>query len=404
MNRAPGRPGHRIVITAAGVVSPIGSGVPAFMAALQAGTRGVDHIGSFDAHCFPSDLGAEARRDGRIIDVPGNGDRKAHFMRAALQELVGGHPLAAYAPEQRVLNLGAGIDHFDFLGYVRQNTPSRWADFSIRSSRVVAELAGEFAIRGGHAANVSACVASTQAMGLSLRLLRQRPDFAALCGGFDSMLSHLHYMGFYNLGALSSWSEDPAGACRPFDRQRCGLVIGEGAVAYLLENEARADRERILCVLSGYASTMDAYMVTDPDPQGARLAEAALRAIDDAGLTPDAIDSVDLHGTGTYKNALAEVKALELVFPKRYREIPVFALKGQIGHLIGACGAMEVLGVIDALRHQRILPSANCENPDPEAPLNIVRGEPLSLPLRHVLKINAAFGGQNTAMVLSAYA
>jgi 3-oxoacyl-(acyl-carrier-protein) synthase len=103
------------------------------------------------------------------------------------------------------------------------------------------------------------------------------------------------------------------------------------------------------------------------------------------------------------KNALAEVRALELVFGERYREIPAFALKGQIGHLIGACGAMELLGVIDALRHQRLLPSINCEEPDPELPLKLVRGEPLPMEIRHVLKLNAAFGGQNTALVLRAW-
>jgi len=144
---------------------------------------------------------------------------------------------------------------------------------------------------------------------------------------------------------------------------------------------------------------MDAYMVTDPEPSGRHLANAALAAIRDAGLTPDDIDSVDLHGIGTVKNALAEARALELIFPTRWREIPAFALKGQIGHLIGACGAMEVLGVIDALREQRLLPSVNCDNPDPEVPLHIVRGEPLAMKIRHVLKINAAFGGQNTALV-----
>lgn len=215
------------------------------------------------------------------------------------------------------------------------------------------------------------------------------------------MLSHLHYMGFYNLGALSDWAGEASGACRPFDRRRCGLVIGEGAAVYLLEDEAQADPAKILCRLSGYASTMDAYMVTDPDPSAVRLAEAALLAIADAGLSPDDIDSVDLHGTGTVKNALAEAKALEIVFPGRWRDIPVFALKGQIGHLIGACGAMELLGVIDTLREQRILPSANCDEPDPELPLNIVRGQPLAMPIRHILKLNAAFGGQNTALVLS---
>jgi 3-oxoacyl-[acyl-carrier-protein] synthase II len=180
-------------------------------------------------------------------------------------------------------------------------------------------------------------------------------------------------------------------------------VIGEGAIAYLFESEEKADCSRILCEVAGYGSTMDAYMVTDPEPRGSRLAHAAFMAIEDAGITPDDIDTVDMHGTGTIKNGVAEAKAMELVFPKRFREIPVFALKGQIGHLIGACGAMETLGVIDTLKRQRVLPSVNCDEPDPETPLNIVRGEPLAMKVNHILKINAAFGGQNTAMVFRNY-
>lgn len=389
------------VITAAGVVSPLGTGVAEFLAGVHAARRGIAHIRSFDTAFFPTDFGAEARAAGQVISTGPGEDRKAKFLRQALLELLAQAELQRYAPEKRRLNLGAGIDHFDFLGYVGRPAGMRWSEFSARSSRVVDALAAEFDIRGGHLANVSACVASTQAVGLGLRQLRRQPETAVICGGFDSMLSHLHYMGFYHLGALSSWEGEAAGACRPLDRRRCGLVIGEGAAVYLLEDERRADPQRVLCRLSGYASTMDAYMVTDPDPDARQLANAALQAIADAGLRPDDIDSVDLHGTGTYKNALAEARALEIVFPGRWRDIPVFALKGQIGHLIGACGAMELLGVIDALREQRILPSVNCDEPDPELPLNIVRGQPLALPLRHILKINAAFGGQNTALVLS---
>lgn len=391
----------RAVITAAGVVSPLGSGVGEFLAGLQAGRRGVDRISSFDTSFFPTSFGAEARAAGKVIHTAPGVDRKALFVRRAMAELAAGAQLERYAPEQRFLNLGAGIDHFDFLGYVGQRTSATWSAYSARSASVVADLATEFDLRGGHLANVSACVASTQAIGAALRQLRRQPASAVICGGFDSMLSHLHYMGFYNLGALSDWAGEASGACRPFDRRRCGLVIGEGAAVYLLEDEAQADPTKILCRLSGYASTMDAYMVTDPDPSAVRLAEASLLAIADAGLRPDDIDSVDLHGTGTVKNALAEAKALEIVFPQRWRAIPVFALKGQIGHLIGACGAMELLGVIDTLREQRILPSVNCDEPDPELPLNIVRGQPLAMPIRHILKINAAFGGQNTALVLS---
>ena len=392
----------RAAITAAGVVSPLGSGLAGFRTGLHAGHRGIDHISCFDAAHFPTDFGAEVRADGAVVQMPQGTDRKAVFLRQALQELAAQGGLESYPPAQRRLNLGAGIDYFDFLGYLARKADQHWTDFSARSAAVVADLAGEFAIRGGHLANVSACVASTQAIGLGLRQIRANPGTTVVCGGFDSMLSHLHYMGFYHLGALSNWPGEAAGACRPFDRRRCGLVIGEGAAVYQLEDASQADPARTLGFLSGYASTMDAYMVTDPDPGAQQLALAARQAIADAGLTPDDIDSVDLHGTGTYKNALAEARALEIVFGGRYREIPVFALKGQIGHLIGGCGAMELLGVLDALHEQRILPSINCEEIDPELPLNIVRGEPLALPLRHILKINAAFGGQNTATVLSA--
>lgn len=393
----------RVVITSAGVVSPIGSGLEDFFQGLHTSCGGVDRISCFDTDFFPSDLGAEVRDCGQVFPSEPSVDRKAVFIRKSVEELYRTGLVDRYDPAERLLHLGAGIDYFDFLGYVKQRAERDWNDFSLRAHRIAESLSAEFQISGGSFLNVSACVASTQAMGLSLRMLRTQPKKMVITGGFDSMLSHLHYMGFHRLGALSVWEGKPSGACRPFDRNRCGLVIGEGAVAYLFENEKLAIKENILCEVAGYGSSMDSYMVTDPDPNGTHLAQAALEAIRDAGITPDHIDTVDMHGTGTFKNAIAEAKALELLFPKRHREIPVFALKGQIGHLIGACGAMEVLGVIDTLKHQRVLPSVNCDDPDPEVPLRIVRGEPLPMKIEYILKINAAFGGQNTAMVFRKY-
>jgi 3-oxoacyl-[acyl-carrier-protein] synthase II len=391
------------VITDVGVVSPLGTGTGEFFQGLHEGCRGIDHIRSFDTRFFPVDLGAEARSAGAVVASDTSVDRKSVFIHQAVEQVFRAGRMGHYAPRQRQLCLGAGIDYFDFPGYVQRRNSRQWAEFSQRANRVVERLAEDFSCAGGHTVNVAACVASTQAMGLALRLLRRDPEQAIVTGGFDSMLSHLHYMGFFNLGALSDWDGEPAGGCRPFDRQRRGLVIGEGAAACLFEAEGYADPSAIQCEVAGYGATMDAYMVTDPEPSGRMLANAALAAIRDAGISPDDIDSVDLHGTGTVKNALAETRAMELVFPSRWREIPVFALKGQIGHLIGACGAVEVLGVIDTLKHQRVLPSVNCEESDPDLPLNIIRGEPLAVPITHVLKLNAAFGGQNTAMVFRKY-
>lgn len=393
----------RVVITGAGVVAPIGTGMEEFFRGLHDASLGVARITSFETAYFPTSLGGEARENGAVcLSVPAV-DRKALFFKKAVLQLPVTGITGRYEPSDKVLHAGAGIDYFNLPGYVEAGTAGNWRTFNCRAHAIADDIARELDIRGGHFVNVSACVASSQAMGLALRVVRNAPHKTAITGGYDSMLSHLHYMGFFSLGALSDWDGEPSAACRPFDRDRRGLVIGEGAAAFLLESEDRADRGSILAEFAGYGSTMDAYMVTDPEPNGTQLARAAFDAIRDAGITPDDIDSVDMHGTGTIKNAHAEARALEIVFPGRYREIPVFALKGQIGHLIGACGAVEVLGVIDALKHQRVLPSVNCDEPDPEIPLRLVRGEPLPMKLRHILKLNAAFGGQNTAMVFRKY-
>lgn len=393
----------RVCITGAGVVAPIGTGLEEFFLGLHEASRGVARIRSFDTRFFPTSLGGEARANGAVQMTDSRIDRKALFFRTAVSQLPRDHITGRYMPVDRVLHAGAGIDYFDLPGYVEERSVGNWRTFNYRAHAIADEIARELDIEGGRFVNVSACVASTQAMGLALRVVRNAPGKMVITGGYDSMLSHLHYMGFFSLGALSTWDGEPSAACRPFDRDRRGLVIGEGAAAFLLESEDRAEREHILAEFAGYGSTMDAYMVTDPEPNGAQLAKAALDAIRDAGVTPDDIDTVDMHGTGTIKNGLAETKAIEIIFPKRFREIPVFALKGQMGHLIGACGAVEVLGVIDTLKHQRVLPSVNCDEPDPEIPLRIVRGEPLQMKIRHILKLNAAFGGQNTAMVFRKY-
>ena len=148
---------------------------------------------------------------------------------------------------------------------------------------------------------------------------------------------------------------------------------------------------------------MDAYMVTDPHPDGRYIANAALEAIKDADISTQDIDCVHLHGTGTYKNALAEAKAMELIFGERFREIPVFSLKGQIGHLIGACGALEIVGVIYSLQKQKVPATVNFKDPDPEVPLRVIKDESIDLEICHVLKLNSSFGGQNTAFVLRKY-
>jgi 3-oxoacyl-[acyl-carrier-protein] synthase II len=380
--------------------------VDEFTVGLESASRGIGTITHYDAAAYPTAYAAEAREGDHVFRFPPAVDRKERFMHEAMSQLLNsGDRLHAYRPTDRLLNLGTGIDYFDIEGYVNSSdaTSGHWQGHCKRSLKIAQDLAEEFDLRGGFTVNLSACVASTQALGLSFRMLRQFLGKAVVAGGADSMLNPLSYMGFYKLGAFSQWKGEPGRSCRPFDRNRCGLVIGEGAAAFLMQRLEDADPSLIEAEIVGYASTMDSYMITDPQPDGTALARAALEAIEGAGITPDDIDCAHLHETGTLKNAPAEAKAMQKVFGKRFCEIPVFSLKGQVGHLIGGCGAIEVAAAIHSLRTQTVLPTVNFEEPDDDVPLHVVRDAPLPHKIDYILKLNSAFGGQNAALVLKRY-
>jgi len=396
----------RILITAAGVNSPLGCGVDEFNRNLGNGSFGTGHLENFDVRGYPTDFAAEVRENGQVLKTGPEVDRKALFIGRAVAEVVNNSPdLANYLPERRLLHLGAGIDYFNFEDYVNSERSGvgDWHHYYRRSPQVLRRIAEAYGIEGGYSANVSACAASSQAVGLSYRILKRAPGRVVISGGFDSMLCHLHYMGFYKLGALAEGESDARHACRPFDRNRGGLVLGEGAAAFLLQREEDVQANQPLAEICGYGSTVDAYKVTDPDPEGRQLASAARAAIEEAGLEPEDIDCVHLHGTGTYKNALAETAAMASVFGSRYKTIPVFSLKAQVGHLIGACGALEILAVIYSLQNQIVPPTLNHQTPDPEVPLRIITTQPLAMPLTHILKLNSGFGGQNTAILIKRF-
>jgi 3-oxoacyl-[acyl-carrier-protein] synthase II len=396
---------NKVVITGAGVVSPLGTGYESFMRGLSGGKNTVGRLHGFDTTGFPLAIGAEIDSQRVSTEI----DKKANFIKAALQELMKRRAaeIAKYDPSQRRLELGAGMDYFDLPGYVQSPAAltGNWRPYSQSTYKLISELAQKYEIAGGFSVNVSACVASSQSLGLGFRQLKyDSKRKIVIAGGFDSMLNHLHYLGFYKLGALANWPGLPAEACRPFDQKRCGLVLGEGAAVYLLQRAKDAAKEHILAEIAGYASTMDAYMVTDPEPDGTYLAEAAQQAIKEAGITPADIDCVHLHGTGTSKNDIAEAAAMKRIFGKSYTNIPVFSLKAQVGHLIAACGALEMLGVIYSLTEQAVPPTINYTHPDTEVPLMVVKDKPLKQKINYVLKLNAAFGGQNTAFVVKRHA
>lgn len=396
---------ERVVITGMGAISPIGTTVNEFMQSITAGRQGIGHICNFSTDHFPSTLGAEVKLDENDVKIAL--DRKIFFLEKALNELlIDNSTFQNYSPNNRILNIGSGLDYFDLSDYVNSSDRklNQWHQYSKNSYYAIEKLAQKYQIQGGFNVNVSACVASSQSLGLSFRMLKQNRQKIIVSGGTDSMLNPLHYMGFYKLGALSNWEGRPQASCRPFDKNRCGLVLGEGTAVFLLQNAREAFTDDIIVEIVGYSSTMDAYLITDPQPEGFLLAKAAQQAIQEADITPNDIDCVHLHGTGTPKNDPAEANAMKLIFGDRTEEIPVFSLKGQVGHLIAACGALEMLGIIYSLQTQQVPPTINFTDPDPKVPLRVVTGEPLKMPINYVLKLNAAFGGQNTAFVVKRYA
>ncbi|MBK8801284.1 MAG: beta-ketoacyl-[acyl-carrier-protein] synthase family protein [Fibrobacteres bacterium] len=391
---------ERVFLCGAGVVSPIGSGWDEFRQGVLEGRHGCARLTVFDGTLLPVHLAAEARANAKVIPSADRDDRKSIFLAMAASQILPTHRgWNAVAPALRWALLGGGIEHFDLAGYTSDPDPD-WRLYQRHLRVAVEELCSTYGVGGMRSVNVSACVGATQAMGVAFRHVRANPDLAILAGGTDSMLSPLHYMGFHHLGALSEWNGDPALACRPFDADRCGIVLGEGAGLTVVQSDRTAHPSEILAEIVGYGTTLDAHMVTDPDPEGTQLARCALDAIADAKIRPEDVDCVHLHGTGTPKNEPAEAAAMRRIFGSRASEVPVFSLKGQVGHLVGACGAVETLAAALCLREQVVLPTVNCMRVDQSLGLRVVQGEPLAMPLRHILKLNAAFGGQNAALVL----
>lgn len=390
----------RVFLCGAGVVSPIGTTWDEFCQGVLEGRHGSAELSVFDGSLLAVRHAAEARWGGRVVPSAPEDDRKSIFLSMAADELLVSHRgWRKIEADRRWALLGGGIEHFDLPGYTADPNPD-WRIYQSRYREAVDDVCDRHGAQGLRSVNVSACVGATQALGVAFRHVRRDPKLAILAGGADSMLSPLHYMGFHHLGALSEWKGDPTLACRPFDADRCGIVLGEGAGLTVVQSELTADPSEILAEIAGYGTTLDAHMVTDPDPEGVHLAQAALDAIDDAKIRPEDIDCVHLHGTGTPKNEPAEAAAMRRIFGARASSIPVYSLKGQVGHLVGACGAVETLAAALCLREQVVLPTVNCLRLDTTLGLRVVQGSPLRKPMRYLLKLNAAFGGQNAALVL----
>jgi 3-oxoacyl-[acyl-carrier-protein] synthase II len=394
---------RRVVITGMGVVTPIGCTLSSFREGLFTGLSGAGPITTFDPAQLPTRIAAEVRWPGPVLR-----DRKITFaLEAAKQALeASGRPRGSGG-----LGLGIGLELFSLEDLAESRRPGFAPPGSLRdrlgflqtpSDLCVSLISKRHELTSPPRTHVSACAAGTDAIGSAFRRVAAGGVDWMLAGGADSMVNPLGVAGFCRIGATTTANGDPKRASRPFDRRRDGFLLGEGAGVVVLEplDAARARGAPMLAEVAGYGCSFDAHGISEPHPEGRGALQAMSRALDDAGLPPEAVDAINAHGTSTPKNDPVETLAIRRLLGARADEVPVYATKSMIGHLISAAGAVEAVAAVECLRAGVVHPTINLDEPDPECDLDYVPNRAREHSQEVVLSNSFGFGGQNACLVL----
>src|SRR3990172_2314578 len=390
---------RRVVVTGLGMVTPLGIRVEETWEGLLSGASAIEPIHLFNAEGLPvSGAGQLSDRHWNEIrarfahEARAEGERRTLFALAAAESALEDSKLFQPPPNpwRAGLSLAAGV------GLCRLEDIARWTDrdgafdlhaFARELDRVRPEspirnpadrpnrlIAQRFLLRGPNLTITAACAAATQAIGLAFQRIRRGAADVMLAGGADSMVSEMGIVSFLLLGAASTASKPPSELCRPFDRARGGLVVGEGAGVVVLEEESHARRRgaRIYAEVAGYGSSIDAFRVTAPHPQGRGAIRAMQAALRDAEMAPSEIDYINAHGTGTKLNDPIETAAIKAVFGERARRVPISSTKSMIGHLMAAAGGPEFIVTVLSVERDQVHPTRNLTAPDPKGDLDYV--------------------------------
>ncbi len=409
----------RIVITGMGVVSPNGIGREAFCRAVLAGQSGVATISRFDAAEFPVRIAGEIRGFDELAWV--DAKERKHISRgvplalAASTEALadaGVDPSALTMSERRDIGvlLGSGGGSCDFSEQQYRNfyegKQKQVSVFTIASGTMggmSSELSMRFGFRGLSQVVTSGCASSTDAMGHAMREMKATGLPMMLVGGVDTPLSPLMFRAYCLMRALSSkWNDAPERASRPFSRDRDGFVLSEGAWMFIFEEyeHARARGARVYAEVAGYGSTCEAFHRVRLQECGEEPARAMERAMREAGIGPEQVGYVNLHGTSTELNDRIETRALKLLLGQHAYKVPMSALKSQIGHPQGATGAAGLAATLVAMQHSQIPPTINLEQPDPDCDLDYVPDAGRKHAIEYAICNCIAFGSKNSALVI----
>jgi 3-oxoacyl-[acyl-carrier-protein] synthase II len=406
----------RVVVTGLGCISPLGNNTGSTWEGIVAGRSGVGPITLFD----PADLKTQIAAEVKDFDpkahlgrrLARHTDRFTQFALVATDEALK-HAGLEYDEKQseRIgVVMGCGIGGLGTLiveyDKFKEQGPRRISPFLVPMmlpDSAVGQIAISYGLRGPNMAIVTACASSTNAIGEATEMIRRGAADVIVSGGSESPIIEIAMAGFNVIDAISSRNDDPSAASRPFDLDRDGFVVGEGAGVLILESleHAAARGAPILAEVTGYAATNDAFHVSAPAVGGAGAAACMRLALEDAGLKPEDIDYINAHGTSTKLNDASETAAIKTTFGKTAYEVPISSTKSMTGHLTGAAGGVEAIFCVKAIQDSVIPPTINYTTPDPECDLDYVPNEARKSELTHAMSNSFGFGGHNACVILS---
>jgi len=408
----------RVVITGIGVISPFGFAVEKLWGSLKEGKTAVGKVTFFD----PSDMSCqvaaeikdfdpsqfinkkEARRMDRFLQfsqaatklcMEDSGivvtDENRHRIGVSIGSGIGGMQTIEKTHKTLLTKGPSKVSHF-FIPMILVNMPSGFASMS-------------YGLTGPNVCTVTACATGAHNIGIAGQFIKEGKADVMLAGGTEASITPLSFAGFCSMRAVSSRNDEPEKASRPFDKDRDGFVMGEGAAIIMLESlkHARSRGAKIYAELVGFGMSADAFHFTKPHPEGIGAVIAMNMAIEDAGISPDEIDYINAHGTATPLGDIAETKAIKKVFGDHARRLAVSSTKSMIGHLLGAAGAIEAVVIILAAKYNVLPPTINLDNPDPECDLDYVPNKMRESAVNYAMSNSFGFGGQDAVLIVKKY-
>ena len=409
---------NRVVITGIGMLSPIGIDLASNWEGLIAGKSGIDYITLFDTEGFQTKFAGEVkgfeptnyinRKDARHMDRFTQMAVVASFQAVEHSAI----PINSSNQDNIGIVIGSGIGGlttmFQQARILIERGPDRISPFlapMMIADMAAAQVSISLGVKGPNMCTTSACSSSADAIGVAYELIRRGDTQAAIAGGSETIINPIGIAAFNALRAISTRNDAPQQASRPFDAERDGFVIGEGACSLILEDldYARKRGANILAEIIAYGASADAYHITQPLEDGGGAAKAMQLALKKAGLVPDGIDYVNAHGTSTPLNDKMETTAIKTVFGDHAHRIPISSTKSMVGHLIGTAGAFEAAVCIMAIQRGIIPPTINLTNPDPECDLDYVPNVARQVEINTALSNSFGFGGHNSVLIFRKY-